>query len=386
MFKRSETDKRRVIIVDVSHLFFKYAYGGATSLSSTIMVDGVPTRVDTTLPTYTIKQIHRWAQGGYNPTVVCFDGKGCSNSRHAYFVQNHLRSGNIDYKAGRDKQDDKFFEGINITMNLLMQGGVCVLKGDGYEADDLIKASVDRCKIDYPDLPIDVITGDVDLVPLVDDQVSVFLSSRKITYATEKSIEKLHYVQLTPDNYQSYMESLSAFKTLLVPYNTVLLSKILRGDKSDKIIPYMKMTPTKYNQLLINMIEAGEDLSTLCYYDNPVETLCYRGTEEPIPLELIESTPKEQKMIKFSDPPCLTRLLEVLSKYYVPNPKNELDTMEGFLEHVRIVYNGINVNCAYTGLGDAFNRHPAKVKSVTTYSAAQLQQVVSCVMITLPIF
>ena len=191
MFVRSETDKRRVVIVDVSHLFYKYAFGGAASLSATITVDGVPQVVDTTLPAYTIKQLHRWSNFGFNPLVVCFDGKYGNRSRKAYFAKyNGLRPGAepVGYKGSRQSQDQRFYDGVNITRNLLVDGGVVCLKADGYEADDLVKAAVDASKAQYPDLPIDVITGDQDLVPLVDDQVSVFLSSRKMTWAEDKSI------------------------------------------------------------------------------------------------------------------------------------------------------------------------------------------------------
>lgn len=380
MFVRSETDKRRVIIIDISGLFYKFMFGGTAGLSSTIMVDGVPTRVDTTLPTYTIKQIHRWSKGGVNPTVVCFDGAGCSKSRKAYFaLKNGVKEGGepIGYKGTRSSQDSRFYEGVNLTMNLLMKGGVCCLKGDGYEADDLIKATVDKAKKDYPDLPIDIITGDADLVPLVDEQVSVFLSSRKITWAEDKSIEKAHYVQLTPYNYQDYIESLTNYKKLSVPYNTILLTKCLRGDKSDEIKGYPKFTPTKYNNLINSLIEDGYDLSDLCRYDAPTATICYRGTEEPIPEDLIESTPKEQKMIKFGEPPALTRLCRILSDY--------LD--EEVVEHVRFIYNGINLNGAFTGLPDGFNRRPATVNiEIKGYVASVLQQAVSIVQIRLPIF
>lgn len=375
MFNRSETDTRRVQLIDISHLFYKYAFGGASALSSTIMVDGIPTSVDTTLPTYTIKQIHRWSKGGINPTVVCFDGAGCSKSRKAYFLTNQTGQ-TSGYKEDRKTQDAKFYEGINLTMNLLMQGGVTCLKGDGYEADDLIKASVDIAKRTYPDLPIDIITGDADLVPLVDDQVSVFLYSKKLTWAEDKSIEKLHYVQLTPDNYQSYVESLTAFKNLQVPYNTVLLTKCLRGDKSDGVAGYPKFTPTKYNNLINSLIEDGYDLSTLCYYDAPTSAVCYRGTEEPVPEDLIATTPKEQMFLKFGEPPCLTRLCNILSDY--------LD--EDIINHVRFTYTGINLNAAYVGLPDGFNRKPAKLSvEIKGYSAPDLQKAVSVVQINLPL-
>lgn len=378
MFVRDENDKRRVVIIDVSHLFYKFAYGGASGLSSTIMVDGIPKRVDTTLPAYTIKYIHRASNYGYNPTIVCFDGAGGSRSRKAYFAKyNGIREGAepIGYKGSRESQDPRFYEGVNITMNLLLQGGVCCLKADGYEADDLIKAAIDKVKIDYPHLPIDVITGDVDLVPLVDDQVSVFLSSRKMTWAESKELEKRNYVQLTPNNYQSYMEGLTNYKNLSVPYNTVLLSKLLRGDKSDEIPAYPKFTPTKYRNLINTLIEDGYDLSDICRYEVPKGVISYRGTEEPIPEELIESTPKEQKMIKFKEPECLTRLCNILSEY--------LD--EDTVNHVRFIYNGINLNNAFVGLPDSFNRRPAVItQEIKGYLASQLQQAVSVVQINLP--
>ena len=87
MFRKSETDGRRVRIIDVTHMFYKYANGGMPHLSANVMMNGQLVRVDTTLPSGVIKAIHRWSRQGYNPTVVCFDSKGCSRSRKAYFTQ-----------------------------------------------------------------------------------------------------------------------------------------------------------------------------------------------------------------------------------------------------------------------------------------------------------
>lgn len=379
MFVRSETDKRRVIIIDVSHLFYKYAYGGGVQLSSTIKINGIPTVVDTTLATMTIKQIHRWSNGGINPTVVCFDSAGCSRSRKAYFANKHgIKTGGegVGYKSNRGTQDSRFYEGVNLTMNLLLQGGVTCLKADGYEADDLIKAAIDKAKTDYPNLPIDVITGDADLVPLVDEQVSVFLSSRRVTWAESKDIEKNHYIQLRPHNYQDYMESVTAYKTITVPYNTLLLAKCLRGDKSDDIAGYPKFTPTKYKDLIWKLNNDGYDLSTLCIYDAPTVTMCYRNTEQPIPIDLIPSTPRENMMIKYGEPPTLTRLCKILSDY--------LDS--DIIEHIKFVYNGINLNGAFTDVPDIFKRRPAEMKvPIQGYLASKLQESVSVVQIRLPI-
>ena len=322
--------------------------------------------------------LHRWADKGFNPLVVCFDGQGSTRSKKYYFASKNGVTNNgtaVGYKEDRSSQSSKFYEGINLTQNFLIQGGVCCLRAENYEADDLIKAAVDKAKIQYPNLPIDIMTGDQDLVPLVDDQVSVFLRSRKMTWAVSKELERAHYVQLTPANYQEYMETLTDFKNLNVPYNTVLLKKLLRGKKADNIPAIPKLTPTKYNKILNGLLEDGYNLEELCVYDAPVRTICYRGTEEPIPENMIDSVPKEQKMLKFSDPPALVTLLEALSNYLT----------EDDLQHVHDTYIGINLNGAFTGLGE-YNRRPANITAdIKGYDMVDLQRQVSVLKINLPL-
>lgn len=377
-FTPSETDKRRVVIVDFQHLAYSFAFGGATALSATLQINGVPKIVDTTIPAYSIKMLHRWADKGFNPLVVCFDGQGSTRSKKYYFASKNGVTNDgtaVGYKEDRSSQSSKFYEGINLTQNFLIQGGVCCLRAENYEADDLIKASVDKAKIQYPNLPIDIMTGDQDLVPLVDDQVSVFLRSRKMTWAVSKDLERAHYVQLTPANYQEYMETLTDFKNLNVPYNTVLLKKLLRGKKADNIPAIPKLTPTKYNKILNGLLEDGYNLEELCVYDAPVKTICYRGTEEPIPENMIDSVPKEQKMLKFSDPPALVTLLEALSNYLT----------EDELQHVHDTYIGINLNGAFTGLGE-YSRRPANITAdIKGYDMVDLQRQVSVLKINLPL-
>lgn len=377
-FIRDASDQRRVVIVDISGMFYKFAFGGASALSATIMVDGQPKVVDTTLAAYSIKMLHRWSAGGFNPLVVCFDTAGSNRCRKAYFAKHAAETGTqaVGYKESRSFNDSTFYDGVNITMNLLRNGGVCCLKAENYEADDLIKAAVDKAKEVYPHLPIDIITGDQDLIPLVDDQVSVFISSRRMTWAEEKSIEKRNYVQLRPDNYQAYIETLTEFKNLQMPYNTVLLKKLLRGKKADDVPGFPKFTPTKFNNLVIQMQEDGHDLGDLFRYGTPIKEIVYRGTQEPIPPELIESVPREQKMLKFHDPVELMRICDVLGQY-LP---------DGVIEHVKFIYRGINLNGAFVDVPETFKRKPAVITApIEGYLASKLQQAVSVVRINLPV-
>lgn len=378
MFQRDKSDTRVVNIIDFNHMAYNVAYG-AKSLSSTLVVDGVPQVVDTTIPALTIKTIHRWANKGLNPTAVCFDTKGSGKFRSNYFKSVSQKSGNevIEYKSSRTSAGEKFFTGVNLTANFLYRGGVSCYKNEGYEADDLIKACVDRAKELYPTLPIHVITGDTDLVPLVDDQVSVFLRSRVSTFAVEKQWEKIKYVQLTPETYENFMEGISAFKTsnLRVPYNTVLLAKILRGDKTDELPGKVDWKPKMYNTLIEMLIADGVDIGNLFRYGKSTETLCYRDTGAPIPAELLGSVPRENMSIQYGDPIELTNMLEVLSHYVEPED----------LEHIRFRYLGMNLNGAITGMQQGMNRHPAKIKTdIKGYMAGQLQREVSCLGINLP--
>ena len=367
---------KRVLIVDVMHLAYKAAFGNMPALSATVMLDGRLQQINTVIPTYVIKQIHRWSKGGVYPTMICFDGKGSNKSRKAYFrsLDETGEATEQGYKGGREGQNDQFYQSINLTYNLLHSGGVGVLKAEKFEADDLVKAAVDLAKATYPDHYIDIVTGDADLIPLVDEQVSVFKTDRKRTYAVDESLVKNHYTQLTPVNYSSVIEDMTAYKKLQVPYNTILLTKLLRGDKSDGIAGYPKFTPTKYNALIEALKEDGVDLGNTFRYGCPIETYLDAQTGQAI--TDINSIPKERVRVQYSDPVELTNIINALS--------NHLDDDQ--LEHVRKTYRGMNLNgFFFDGLAEEYWRKPAKIKiPFKGYMEGELQKVLLPLRIHLP--
>ena len=124
------------------------------------------------------------------------------------------------------------------------------------------------------------------------------------------------------------------------------------------------------------MQEDNVDMADLFRYDAPIKTYVYRGTDEPIPLSLLDETPKEKKAIKYLEPPKLTQICNVLSKY--------LD--EDIVSHARFVYNGINLNGAFVDVPDNFKRRPATITSpIKGYVSGELVRAVSIVQINLPI-
>lgn len=254
-FKPSSKDNR-VLIVDFTHMAHIYQ-NSQHRLSKSEKIGSEVVTIDTTVANGCLKNIYRWSKKGMLPTVICFD-RPCP-SRRAYFEDKQQDGVNGSYKGDRISHSNGFFEAIERTCSILEKGGVSCLYRYNWEADDLIMLAIEKARELYPDYYIDLVTNDADLLPLVSKRVSVFFRSKKGTYAESKELEKNKYIQVTPENYQEVIEDLSAFKKMYVPYNSLLLYKVLRGDSADSITsPYPKnrMTP-KYIASLIWQMEYG---------------------------------------------------------------------------------------------------------------------------------
>lgn len=359
--------EKRVLIVDFNHRAHMYINSSFRPEVS-MLVNGEVTKIDTSIQCGFIKDVHRWSLGGFYPTVVCFDSP--VPARKAYFAREFGMSvGTVaEYKGGREKMSDMFYDAIVMTKNMLDRAGVMCVKAHNYEADDLIFAAVKKAKSQFPGTPIDIMTNDADLIPLVDDTVSVFLRSKKGTYAREKEYERLHYIQITPENYQRVVEDLSSYKKFKVPYNTLLLQKLLRGDKSDNIegtdVVRKKFPPRVYNELIQSLSDDWVDLydcfrygeCVVKYLDSSGNVISY---EEALKLG-------NGARAAYGVPWELKRLLEVVSRY--------VDD-EVVLDHLRKMYLGMNLNQAYLGFGN-ISRRPAKItKDITGFNEIELQRV-----------
>lgn len=371
---------RRIVIIDVLHLFYKYAFGMATGRQCTLEVDGVLKTVDTLLPENTIKRICSWTNNGMDQVVVCFSSQNSARCRKHYFLNSSLRAkdgvSKVEYNGNRDFRDYRFIDGVDMTLRLLHNGGVTCLQGESYESADLIYAAVVKAKEEFPNSPIDIVTGNTDLVPLVDEQVSVFLASKKTTWAESSSIVKKNYVQLRPSNMSEYIEGLTDYKGLSVPYNSILLTKLLRGSKSHNIPGYRKFTPTDYRHLIFSMELYGVDSSSLFRYGKQTERYIYRDTLKDIPLDQLSQTPNDNIAVIYGEPEILTNMCNALSSFLE----------EPILEHMKEVYNGINLNCAFIGKAPEFSRRPAVMTSpVVGFDWTLLQRVVLPLGINIPI-
>ena len=379
---------KRVVIIDFNHMVHTYFHSGHR-LSVRVNQGGVIMDKDTTIQNGCIKNIHRWSNGGINPTAVCFDRPVPARKNYWARKFSEMKEGSgQEYKGGRERMPDAMFQGSADCEQMLRQAGVSCYAVPNYEADDLVYACVKRAKELYPGMPIDVITNDADLLPLVDDTVSVFIRSKKGTWAENKDIEKLHYIQVTPNNYQAIVEDMSAYKGFCVPYNTLLLHKLLRGDASDqfKRPDISKMfPPKKYNALIQRLIDDDINIPEIFRYGDPrfeiynaVTGAVWAGTKE----EALASPDKanfKQRVVMSEE---LEAILTIL-RMYTTLSEEQLDAISG-------VYTGMNLNQVYVGNVPMYTRRPFVVSERTgdirSFNEIELQKAVAPLEIRLNIY
>lgn len=252
----------RYVLIDYMHLAYKCMV--AEPLSATVNIGGEPRVVDTTIPNYTIKNVFNYGGRGSFHTGVFFEGG--NSKRKAYFAQQTAGQDGSSYKGGRKRQRGSFYEGCNLALNLMHNGKVSLYRMEGQEADDLIVSLVQKIKSVDPITPIDIITGDSDLLPLVDEQVSVYMRSTR-QHAEPGCPERRLYYQVTPDTWYDYLSYSSAYRKFHIPYNSMLLFKLIRGDKSDEIPASTKgYGGVKYSNLMEEMVEDEVDFPNIFRY------------------------------------------------------------------------------------------------------------------------
>lgn len=265
------TSTSRYVLLDYLHTAHRCI--AAAPLSSVVMIDGEAQTVDTTIPNYTIKWVYRNYGGrGLHYTGVFLEGG--NSKRRAYFSGQKMPTGknaSRDYKAGRSN-NSAMYKGVDLAVHLMHQGKVSLFRQEGHEADDLIINMIKKIKMVDTETPIDVITGDSDLLALVDDQVSVYMRGNR-QHAEPGCPEHKSYFQVTPETWEEYLSYSSAYKDFYIPFNSMLLFKMVRGDKTDNITGACKGYGGKtYSALMEQMVDDGVDFENIFRYDRDFDT------------------------------------------------------------------------------------------------------------------
>lgn len=323
-------NKQRIVILDYNHQLHQYMNSKAPRLFYNQSLGAQAVTIETTIPNYTIKAMHNYARRGQDIMAVCFDSP-CQFRKNYFMEKKDGTPTDIEYKGGRKSMPKPMLEGSALTIEMLSKAEMPIYKVENYEADDLIYSLVMVCKELYPSTAIDIITNDADLLPLVDEQVSVFFRNRKFTWAIDKSLLKRNYWQVIPDNYSTVVEGLSKYVKFSIPYNTLLLHKLLRGDDSDNIPgsknPFTNRAdfPPKMFNELIDILECENlDLQNMFRYADFKPRKELSQLTEGVKLSNIyEKRVMEQ----------LDKLCEILSVY----------VDDYTIEHIRFIYMGMNL-------------------------------------------
>ncbi|OIO20483.1 MAG: DNA polymerase I [Candidatus Magasanikbacteria bacterium CG1_02_41_34] len=145
-----------------------------------------------------------------------------------------------EYKATREKADDDLYAQIPLVYELVEAFGLPIYTKEGFEADDVIGTIAEKNK-KHDNLTTIIVTGDKDLLQLVDDDVTeVYLLKKGMSdfelYNEAKVLEKFSF---GPDRIVDY--------------------KALRGDASDNI-PGVKGVGEKTATTLITEIGGIEEI------------------------------------------------------------------------------------------------------------------------------
>ena len=191
----------------------------------------------------------------FNPQLVAlaFDSPG-ETFRHKQYS---------DYKKHRPKTPDELVEQIIRVNGVFRKMGVTVLEQQGLEADDIVGAVAEEGKKDNT---VIIVTGDMDMLQLVDDSVFSYTLRRGIKDSVLYDVQE---VQKKLDG--------------LLPSQVVDV-KALQGDKSDNI-PGVEGVGEKTALTLIKEFSTVENLY------NAVE----KGEAESISSNLKEKLLKNKK-------------------------------------------------------------------------------------------
>jgi len=154
---------------------------------------------------------------------ICFDS-GKPTFRHQLFKE---------YKATRKELEENLKLQFPIVYEFVKQSGIPLLTIDGYEADDVISCIAKKFENEYK---IVIVSGDKDVLQLVDENIIVYNEHKDTLYDKEKVKEK----------YGVYPE-------LLVDYF------VLIGDKADNI-PGVEGIGPKTAKILIDRFGSLEQI------------------------------------------------------------------------------------------------------------------------------
>ena len=205
---------KKLVIIDGKSVFYRGYY----AMGNLSLEDGTPTGGVYGFASLAFEVIRKLKP---DYVVVAWDKKGTSTAKRSAIYP--------EYKAGRKKAPDDFYEQIPLLKDFLKTLGWPLFETDGYEADDILGTlAVQANKLG---VEANLITSDLDMLQLIDENTKVFAMKRGFSDIEEFDLE---YFENKYDLKQSQFLDLKA----------------LQGDSSDNIPGVPGIGPKTATQLL----------------------------------------------------------------------------------------------------------------------------------------
>ena len=165
-----QINKNTVFIFDISN-FIHRAFHATGELTTS---DGFPTGAIWGSLNMMLRFIEK-----YKPThmLICYDSQSGKSIRRDIYPQYKANRTQVNSVSVEEKVLRKLFDMMNIYS----------IESDGYEADDLIAAAVKDLK---GSMDVVIVTGDKDLLQLIEPGVQVFDSMKNIWYDDKEALNK----------------------------------------------------------------------------------------------------------------------------------------------------------------------------------------------------
>lgn len=223
--------KPSILIVDLNHLIHRYGYSYFNGYNSIEVSVG---KIESLI--IKLKKIT-------NSEYVTIVGDLSCPSRKEYFNELfNIEVNEAGYKDGREKKEE-WEKMNNLTIETLSKK-YPVVRAYNYEADDIVTAIVEKLNDNFKKY---IITIDADLLPLVDENTSVYMFRQKEIPGIE-SVEKYYLFDI--QNFNTRVSTLKAFKANGITLNNFLLVKMLIGDQADNIPRVDKFTSSNIKEFL----------------------------------------------------------------------------------------------------------------------------------------
>ena len=205
---------KKLVIIDGKSVFYRGYY----AMGNLSLKDGTPTGGVYGFASLAFEVIRKLKP---DYVVVAWDKKGTSTAKRSAIYP--------EYKAGRKKAPDDFYEQIPLLKDFLKTLGWPLFETDGYEADDILGTlAVQANKLG---VEANLITSDLDMLQLIDENTKVFAMKRGFSDIEEFDLE--------------YFENKYGLKQ-----SQFLDLKALQGDSSDNIPGVPGIGPKTATQLL----------------------------------------------------------------------------------------------------------------------------------------